>query len=57
MSVFGSKAGYTSIGFPNTYKDESGHNRGHTTFTAVTIHNGCADFVPEEIEVWAVTHD
>ena len=50
-SAFGSAAGLTYIVFPKAYKDEGPHRRGNSTFTDVTDGN---DFVPQEIEVWAV---
>ena len=50
-SAFGSAAGLTYIVFPKAYKDEGRHRRGNSTFTDVTDGN---DFVPQEIEVWAV---
>ncbi len=37
--------------FPSAFKDDSGRNRGYTTFTAVT--NDCY-FAPEEVEVWTL---
>jgi hypothetical protein len=50
-SAFGSAAGLTYIVFPKAYKDEGPHRRGNSTFTDVTDGN---DFMPQEIEVWAV---
>ena len=57
-SVFGSRADLTYIRNPlSTYKDESGRNRGSTTFTDTTPRPGYAKygmFKLSEIEVWAV---
>ena len=59
-SVFGSKAEYIYIRNPLvTYKDESGRNRGSTTFTDTTPDPDYASsygmFKLSEIEVWAVS--
>ena len=57
-SVFGSKAEYTYIRNPlGTYKDESGRNRGSTTFTDTTPDSRYPTdgmFKLSEMEVWAV---
>ena len=57
-SVFGSNAGLTYIrNRLNTYKDESGRNRGSTTFTDTTPHPDwpiMGMFKLSEMEVWSV---